>query len=246
MESNAPNLAEPYPLQAYATHPHPLELVRAERLRDWQEQTTDRFALLCLPMVIANQAGWVVLGNEDVMAEWNGGTQPADLKLTPLGIPPQTSFVSSHFGHGILTINVPYVFRTPPGIALLARGPANSPLDGASPLEGIVETDWNISTFTMNWKLTRPGHKVLFKADTPICMVVPFRLDLLERAVPRVAPLERDPDLQARFDAWSKRRRDTNARASGERELEYFKGQYDGVQARVHRTRLELGKFVKE
>jgi hypothetical protein len=37
----------------------------------------------------------------------------------------------SHFGSGILTWNVPYLFRTPPGYNLLVRGPANWPKDAA-------------------------------------------------------------------------------------------------------------------
>jgi hypothetical protein len=44
-----------------------------------------------------------------------------------------------HFGHGILTLHLPFLFRTPPGWNLLVRGPANRPKDGAAPLEGLVE-----------------------------------------------------------------------------------------------------------
>ncbi len=65
---------------------------------------------------------------------------------------------TSMFGHGILTFHIPFLVRTHPGYNLLVRGPANMPRDGVSPLEGIVETDWAVATFTMSWQLTLSGH----------------------------------------------------------------------------------------
>ena len=34
--------------------------------------------------------------------------------------------------------------------------PVERPKDGIGPLEGLVETDWSVATFTMNWKLSAP------------------------------------------------------------------------------------------
>ncbi len=79
----------------------------------------------------------------------------------------------SHFGHGILTWRLPFLFRTPVDTDLLMRGPANSPKDGIAPLEGMIETDWSPATATMNWQITRPDHVVRFVADEPIAMIVP-------------------------------------------------------------------------
>src|SRR3546814_13729675 len=63
--------------------------------------------------------------------------------------------VSTHFGSGIVTFSLGHLFRTSPGVNLWIKGPSNRPKDGASPLEGIIETDWSPYTFTMNWQLTR-------------------------------------------------------------------------------------------
>lgn len=52
-------------------------------------------------------------------------------------------YVVSHFGAGVVTFTVPYLFRTPPSYNLHVRGPTNMPKDGIYPLEGIVETDWS-------------------------------------------------------------------------------------------------------
>ena len=43
-----------------------------------------------------------------------------------------------------------------------------------------METDWLDATFTMNWKLTRPHHPVVFEADEPIAMNSPVRRGQLE------------------------------------------------------------------
>src|SRR4051812_12634224 len=47
--------------------------------RAWMDATTERFAYRCLPMVIANQAGWMIENPVDFTASWNGGRQPEDL-----------------------------------------------------------------------------------------------------------------------------------------------------------------------
>ena len=76
--------------------------------------------------------------------------------------------VQSHFGEGVITWNIPFLFRTSPGYNLLVRGPSNWIKDGVQALEGIVETDWAVQTFTMDWKFTRPRRWVRFEADEPI------------------------------------------------------------------------------
>ena len=151
---------------SFAIHPAP----RKVRLMN---DTQGGFPYHCLPLVMANQAGWILTSGRTVLATWTGGSTPEDLTVeSPEGEDPPAS---SQFGHGILSWEIPYVFRTSPGYNLLARGPANWWKDGAVPLEGLVETDWSVATFTMNWKLTTPGLEVRFEPDDPICMLVPQR-----------------------------------------------------------------------
>lgn len=138
-----------------------MSLVPATRERAWMEATDQRFANRCLPMLIANQAGWFLIGRHTVRVRWTGGRSPSSLTIEVLsGDGPCPAI--SHFGHGIVTWHVPYLFRTPPGYNLLVRGPANWPRDGIAALEGVVEADWSDATFTMNWQMTRPRHAVTF------------------------------------------------------------------------------------
>jgi hypothetical protein len=82
---------------------------------------------------------------------------------------------------------------------LLVRGPSNLPKDGAYPLGGVVETDWSLGTFTLNWRLTRPGFPVTFDLGETICMLVPQRRGELESFRPRLRDIAEDPELAAGF-----------------------------------------------
>ena len=132
----------------------PMRLVPATAARSWIDATDRQFAKRCLPMLMSNQAGWFIFSSHTLLVTWDGGDALSSLHIECLeGTGPHPA--SSHFGQGILTWTLPYLFRTPPGINLLARGPANWPKDGAYALEGLVETDWSMAPFTMNWRATR-------------------------------------------------------------------------------------------
>jgi hypothetical protein len=233
---------------------NPMPLVTALTARDWMSQTDARFAYRCLPLLLANQAGWFILNTHRLQATWSGGADQASLRIDYLsGEPPYPAM--SHFGSGILTWHIPYLFRTPPDVNLLARGPANWPKDGIYPLEGLVETDWTEATFTMNWKLTRPDLTVTFEVDEPICMIVPQGRGTLERYAPLIRDLASDLDLEAGYYQWSASRSRflSNLPTPGteaNRQLwqkNYFRGKsLDGQPAPQHQTKLHLREFEDE
>jgi hypothetical protein len=213
-------------------------------------ETPNRFAYRCLPIVIANQAGWLVLNRFPIQAIWDGSNSLQSVTIKALG--DRLPAVSSHFGSGILTWNLPFLFRTSPGYNLLVRGPANWPKDGVSPLEGLVETDWSPATFTMNWQITRPNHPVVFEPDEPICMLVPQRRGELEAVHPTIQDLAGSPELASSFRDWSASRsrflRDLSRPGSKAQkqgwQRDYILGKLpDGRQAVIHQTKLSLKPF---
>jgi hypothetical protein len=216
------------------------------------DATGDRFANRCLPLLIANQAGWFLLNSHAFRATWSGAEEKQALELEYLsGAPPYPAM--SHFGHGILTWHIPYMFRTPPGYNLLARGPSNWPKDGAHALDGIVETDWAVATFTMNWKITAVNRPVLFDEGEPFCMVLPQRRGELEAFQPTICEIQDDPDVAEAFAKWSESRtRFLGGLSSADEdalkqqwEKHYFRGTApDGTKAaEIHQTKLHLGEF---
>ena len=238
---------------AYETHQQDdMDIQPAPIDRSWMDECQDRFPYRCLPLVLANQAGWVIPSPTRFTVRWSGGPRKQDLRIWfPKGN--REKRVQSHFGNGVLTITIPYLFRTPHGINLWVKGPSNWVKDGIAPLEGIVESDWSIATFTMNWKLTRPHHSVRFEKGEPICMIVPVPRGLAEQLQPQRVPLERNKELAAEFQNWRESRNAFNQsleRLEDEAvqrgwQKDYFLGrEAGGNRFDQHQTRLLIKEFA--
>ncbi len=240
---------------AYVGQTSELDIVPAERSREWMVKTGTSFANRCLPLLMANESGWWLRNQHAFTATWNGGPRPGDIELrfddTVLG----AKDPGSNFGYGIVSWSIACVFRTPPGVDLLVRGPANLPKDGATALEGLVATDWIEATFTMNWKLTRPGLAVRFERGEPFAMVVPQRRFDLERYKPVVRSLRDAAALQEPVRKWTERRRLEQVRAFAAEHVaqiggprwdgSYMRGtRQDGSRFEEHRVRRELRSFT--
>ena len=193
------------PLIAYCLKRPVHEIVPASPTRAWMDSTPDKWAYRCLPLLIANQAGWFILNPEPVEAIWHGGNFKHDLEVLFSGKYKSLAPVS-HFGYGVLTWNFSWLFRTPPGYNIAVRGPTNWPKDGIVALDGIVETDWASATFSMNWKFTRPGVRVRFEAGEPLCMIYLQKRHELESVTPEMRPIQSEPGLEEQHLAWSQSR----------------------------------------
>jgi hypothetical protein len=231
-----------------------VEMVPASRWRDWMNATEDRLANRCLPLLMANQSGWVLLNPVAFSASWDGGDSALSLKIEyPAGTPDDAQVAQSHFGYGIVTFRFRDLIQTPPGWNLVARGPTNAPKDGIAPLDGVIEADWSAAPFTMNWKLTRPG-TIGFEAGEPFCLLFPQRRGELERFTPRIRRLDAIPELARRARAWSAARAmvmigKSSAQSAGDERWrrywmeDYFKGKAPtGEASDEHQTVLRLAE----
>ncbi len=241
---------------------HGLRWVPATPARDWMDKTGHRNAYHCLPMLMANQSGWLLLNNARVRMRWNGSDGQGGIEFgyaDPViaaaaaqaradgsgAVHGQPAHPCSIFGSGIVTWVMPFLIRTPPGYNLLVRGPANDAKLGIAALEGVVETDWSPIPFSVNWRFTRAGVSATFSAGEPLCMIVPQRRGELERFTPVVRSIDDDPAIAAAWAAWNAARNAANAhRDPGGPppwQLDYFKGRCpDGTPAPQHQTRLRL------
>lgn len=239
-------IAYPFrPTDGWTLEPAPLQ-------RDWMDQTPMRAAYRCLPMALANQAGWIIGCPATFKATWNG--KNADPKGVQFSYPTKkdeqlgSTCIGSPFASGTISFIVPWLFRTSERYGLWVRGPTNAPRSDVHFLEGLVETDWSPFPFTMNWKIMRPKVDVWFKKGDPVCMVLPYPIALLEEVKPRVESFDANPDLQMHFEqAKAQRISSIERRAAvteGKWELSYTRGTNpDGVAAPEHRTNLKLAKF---
>jgi hypothetical protein len=236
-------------LIAYQVGSDNFSLTPAPVRRAWLDQTTDRFANRCLPLLIANQSGWLLLSHHKVRATWDGrlGTDGIHLEFLE-GSEPWP--VTSHFGHGVLTWHIPWLFRTSPGWNLLVRGPANWPRDGIFPLEGMIESDWACATFTMNWLFTRPHSPVVVEPGDPIAMIVPQRRGDLESMTPLIR--EAIPsELHKNYTVWKEsrstflhdQRAGVPAAVAQKWQRDYFRGRGTAGKTSEHQMKITLKPF---
>lgn len=142
--------------------------------RDWFSKDFYK----CLPLAIGNLQGFIVSVPFDFDVYWNGGNEVSDLFFrfyedekrfngkSHIG-------VQSHFGFGVLTINLPVMLRTPPMVNLMTTSPPNFPTPGLSPMTGVVESDNLRYTFTLNLKVDIPNTWIPVKANTPLIGILP-------------------------------------------------------------------------
>ncbi len=166
-------------------------------------------AYRCLPMVMANQLGWVVENPVGFTAVWDGtvASKPAPdaIQLTfdeELADNHPNQGVKSDFGNGILTFHIPYLFRTPEEVSLIVRGPSNAWKTNVVALDGLVETDWLPFTFTMNWKIVAPNVPVRFEKGEPICQFYPLVAQQIEQYEAIIEPLANNPELHEAYKTW--------------------------------------------
>lgn len=151
------------------------------------DETNERYAYRCLPLVIANQYGFELLAPQEVSIFYGEGTE-----IDAIHFDPKPIWATSHFGYGIVTFVIPYLFRTPPGVHLYVCGPSNNPKHNIVPLEGVVETDHAIQTFTANWKFTYHHVGTRFRAGEPICRIFPVQAGIME-GMPEIIPHDKVP-----------------------------------------------------
>lgn len=189
-------------LIAYQVHEGDVAPIRAARRdRKWMDESGERFAYRCLPLVMANQFGWEILSTHHIKAKWDGTSRLEGLQIENL-YGNGNLHSHSHFGGGVLSFVIPFLFRTPSGWNLMVRGPMNSPKDGIVALDAIVETDWAHSTFTMNWRFTR-ACSVEFAIGEPICLLFPIQRGFLETFEGEIRMLTDEPELQKKYEEWS-------------------------------------------
>jgi hypothetical protein len=162
-------------------------------------------AYQCLPMVVANQWGWQVTCPADVRVTWDGSASASGLlvEVDPRWAPA----IKSQFGRGIVTFSPPWLFRTPPGWDLYAKGPGNRWKANCTPLEGVIETWWLNYTFTLNWKLIEPG-EVSFARGESLAQLVPVPHATFQDASAIEAPINAvEPEAGADLLRWLEERK---------------------------------------
>jgi len=119
--------------------------------REWMDTIPGKYVYRCIPLLAANTMGWEILNPSASEVSWDGGDLTNALRIDT--DEPGKLTAASHFGSGMVTWYMPFLFRTSPDLGLLVTGPSNHEHNKAVPLDAFVRTDWLPFPFTMNWRL---------------------------------------------------------------------------------------------
>jgi len=249
-------------LIAYRTGKHAMPIYPASNRREWMNNTVYEYSYRCLPLQIANSNGWVMECPSDIIISWDGGDHKSCLNIH-YAIE-DWHFAASSFGYGIVTLHSGYLFKTPdeePRYDMMIQGIPNYWYDFMVPLTGVVETSWLDSTFTMNWKLLRPGFFEI-KAGQPLIFVTPVPHDI-PKWEPEIRSMEGDEHLLQNYTTWAKKRSSNNkaldrAFMTGEKvdgidpadpsthwEKDYYRGiKQNGEREKSHNTKRRYPSFI--
>ena len=139
------------------------------KTRDW----FSTHAYYCLPLVIGNQYGYGVKTLEDVVLRWDGGRGIDALAIKVYG-DNQLQRWESNFGDGIVTLQLPFYFRTPNGVNMMTMDPPNFCHHGFTNLNGVIETDNLRRDFSFNIKITREREQVRIPKGTIVSAFMPI------------------------------------------------------------------------
>jgi len=182
--------------------------------------------------------GWEILNPADTTMSWDGGDRIENINITCENRGLFTA--SSHFGSGIVTWYVPFLFRTSPDLGLYITGPANHNHVDIRPLDAFVRTDWLPFPFTVNWKMNRADIPVALEAGEPIARIMPFPIALIDETKLEITRLSSDPGFKAEVNEFGKARaanvkaaRENILKAEGSGELPSQEGVFNAQYVRA-------------
>jgi hypothetical protein len=144
---------------------------KPERTRNWFDPNFYR----CLPLVIGNTYGFVMITEIDFSMVWDGGQHANSLQFLIDGnIYENYPKMDSRFGNGVATFIYPMTFRTPSGVNLMTINPPNVIIPNVTVMTGIVESDNLRRDFSFNLKVQTPNVPIHFKAGDPIAGIIPI------------------------------------------------------------------------
>lgn len=171
--------------------------------RDWMDEMPGAYGYRCIPLLAANTMGWELLNPSENSCSWDGGEQTTALTIEG----ERTRFgMGSHFGCGVITWYIPFLFRTSAELGLYITGPANHDKNGVTPLDAFVRTDWLPFPFTLNWRMMDKDRKVSFAAGEPIARIMPFPLAMLDETKLEIDMLNNDPGFAREVQAFGQAR----------------------------------------
>lgn len=195
------------------THPH-ITLIKVDPLadqyevrpgknkRDFLDETLDKHGYVCQPMSTIGFHGWEFVLPCDVKFIWDGinDTDGSHVKILEGEFFNGAKLCDTGTANGTLTFNVGYLVKTDPDHHILMSGAPNTFIDGVTPMDAILQSDWyhwNIPQFC--WKIYKANEIITIPKGTPFLFIRNYPKDLLENTEFAIREA-----TQEEFDALSK------------------------------------------
>ncbi len=201
---------------------------KASFKRGWADKHEHNFVYRCLPLKIANEAGWIIrnpVGFEAVYHENKFHAESVELRFDEPH--PANQSINSHFGRGIITWQIPFLMVTEKPYSTLIQGVPNEYKENIAYLQAIVETFWAEMAWTYSVRITKPETKVRFEKDEPLLFLTLINLDIINETDIIIEPIAKHPEIAANYEKFSKSRNAFNAdpnRGPLDWEKRYFNG----------------------
>ena len=194
----------------------------------------------CLPLVAANTLGWTLYNPFEFSVLWKGGSKREDVIIES----ENADWVQSWFSYGTFTIFPHFLVQTSPGVNLLVRSVPNRFKHVVLTYDGLVETDWLKSSFTLNFRLMMPLVKLTFKVGEPLVQFVPYPRDFIEQFDAEIVSAGEDYDEHMKgYNEWASRR-DKMVEDRDPPELDYMQGKdVDGSLFPDHKRTFKPAPF---
>lgn len=212
--------------------------------REWMDNTVDGYSYRCLPMTYASRHGWCVRLVSDVEVIWDGSVVAEGTQIICGREQNGWRFSDNGTGNGVVTFHLNAIPRTPPDWNLWIIGAPNLVIPGASPLSGVVESDWMFSAPTMNWKITDANRLITFKKGDPVIFFFPIHKSVLETFKVKHLTMQDFEEMNRNYVEHCEWRQSTEAKGEAVFGKMYLKGiNPDGSKPsfpHTHKTKLKL------
>ncbi len=173
-------------------------LVGPNDRRRWMDDFAKGHPYQCAPLRYANVSEWWVIGHERTFVRWDPRNKEDLISIHGLG--------ESHFGYGIVSFRLPFVFDVEAPWCLMVKGPANVVIPNAHPLEGVIDPRAYALGFSMNWQI-QEGGTAIFEKDQPVAAITLVDPASLHEAELEIRPVTDHPKYPE-LDHWVRKRKD--------------------------------------
>lgn len=153
-------------------HHVPPTIRKAPLKRDWMDETYKGHAYSCLPVATANIAGWELVLQQEVVVQYDGGTQPPKIlsgamcEFTRKDGHKYERQIADSTIPGVVSFPTAWTFNLPEHYGLWVTGSPNFFVEGATPMSATIPYWWP-EDFNMNWKITKLNEPVVFPKGMP-------------------------------------------------------------------------------